>query len=117
MIKMKTPNNFLCSRRHFLNAGSFSLGSLALADEFYTPSYCISKAALSMVTRMSALALGPRGVACFAVNPGWVKTDMGGARAPLPVEESVESLLALVDRADTSFGGRFMERDGAEVPW
>ena len=96
---------------------SSDLGSLALADKFYTPSYCISKAALNMATRMSALALGPLGVSCFAVNPGWVKTDMGGARAPLTVEESVSSLLALIDRADASFGGRFMERDGSEVPW
>jgi NAD(P)-dependent dehydrogenase (short-subunit alcohol dehydrogenase family) len=96
---------------------SSNLGSLALCDEFYTPSYCISKAALSMVTRMSALALSPRGVVCFAVNPGWVKTDMGGPRAPLPVEESVASLLALIDRADPSFAGRFVERDGGEVPW
>ena len=96
---------------------SSNLGSMTLCDEFYTPSYCISKAALSMVTRMSALALSPRGVTCFAVNPGWVKTDMGGSRAPLPVAESVASLLALLDRADATFAGRLLERDGSEVPW
>jgi NAD(P)-dependent dehydrogenase (short-subunit alcohol dehydrogenase family) len=96
---------------------SSNLGSMTLSDEFYTPSYCVSKAALSMVTRMSALALTPRGVTCFAVNPGWVKTDMGGSRAPLPVSESVASLLALLDRADVTLAGRFVERDGSEVPW
>ena len=70
-----------------------------------------------MATRLSALALLPGGVTVFAVNPGWVKTDMGGARAPLPVEESVADLVALLDRADTTFSGRFVERDGTEVPW
>ena len=96
---------------------SSNLGSIALCEAFYTPSYCISKAALNMATRLSALALLPGGVTVFAVNPGWVKTDMGGARAPLPVEESVADLVALLDRADTTFSGRFVERDGTEVPW
>jgi NAD(P)-dependent dehydrogenase (short-subunit alcohol dehydrogenase family) len=63
---------------------SSNLGSMTLCDEFYTPSYCISKAALSMVTRLSAHALSPRGVTCFAVNPGWVRPTWAGRARRCP---------------------------------
>jgi NAD(P)-dependent dehydrogenase (short-subunit alcohol dehydrogenase family) len=96
---------------------SSDLGSIAHCDSFYTPSYCISKAALNMATRLLGHELGPRGVVCFAVNPGWVRTDMGGARAPLAVAESVAALIALAGRADAALNGGFFERDGSAIPW
>jgi len=40
-------------------------------------SYCTSKAALDMLTKMTALELGPHGIRCNAVNPTVVMTDMG----------------------------------------
>ncbi|KAF9805280.1 hypothetical protein SFRURICE_014031 [Spodoptera frugiperda] len=38
--------------------------------------YCMSKAAIDMLTKCTALQLGPRGVRVNAVNPGPVKTEM-----------------------------------------
>ncbi|HET7797795.1 MAG TPA: SDR family oxidoreductase, partial [Nevskia sp.] len=72
---------------------SSDLGSHADTLAFNTPSYAISKAALNMVTRLTAAELGPRGITVISLNPGWVRTDMGGARAPLAANESVAAML------------------------
>jgi NAD(P)-dependent dehydrogenase (short-subunit alcohol dehydrogenase family) len=93
------------------------LGSIASTQRFGTPSYAISKAALNMATRQLALALGPRGVLCFALSPGWVRTDMGGPEAELGVEESVASMIDFIERADGAAAGGFFDRDGMPLPW
>uniref|UniRef100_A0A2A4JXL2 Uncharacterized protein n=1 Tax=Heliothis virescens TaxID=7102 RepID=A0A2A4JXL2_HELVI len=38
--------------------------------------YCMSKAAIDMLTKCTALELGPKGVRVNAVNPGPVKTEL-----------------------------------------
>lgn len=40
------------------------------------PAYGAAKAGLNSLTQSLAAALAPAGVACFAVAPGWVETDM-----------------------------------------
>jgi len=42
-------------------------------------SYCASKAAMDMLTKTTALELGPHGIRCNAVNPTVVMTAMGRA--------------------------------------
>src|SRR5262249_55615291 len=51
--------------------------------------YRSSKAALNMVVRSLAIDLIPKRIICAAVHPGWARTDMGTAAAPIPVEASV----------------------------
>ena len=62
------------------------------------------------------------------VQPGWVKTDMGSKAAvwagmkaedpPVTIEESVEGLMSVFDRADKKeWSGRFWNQKGEEVPW
>jgi NAD(P)-dependent dehydrogenase (short-subunit alcohol dehydrogenase family) len=41
--------------------------------------YCISKAGLSMVTRLWAVRLGEYGIPVFEIQPGIIETDMTGA--------------------------------------
>ena len=55
--------------------------------------YGASKAALNVVARLFATQLRPRGILVNAVSPGWARTDMGGAGAPLSVEEGAASVL------------------------
>jgi NAD(P)-dependent dehydrogenase (short-subunit alcohol dehydrogenase family) len=45
------------------------------------PSYCLSKLVLNGATMMLAAALKPNGIDVYAMCPGWVRTDMGGASA------------------------------------
>ena len=40
--------------------------------------YRTSKAAVNMAMRARAFALAPRGITVAVINPGWVRTDMGG---------------------------------------
>jgi hypothetical protein len=42
---------------------------------------------------------------------------MGGSGAPLSPEESVRSMLRVIDRLRPSDNGRFLDRSGKDVPW
>jgi NAD(P)-dependent dehydrogenase (short-subunit alcohol dehydrogenase family) len=75
--------------------------------------YAVSKALLNAATRGLADELAPR-LRVNAVCPGWVRTDLGGPRAPRDVREGAASIVAtIVDRKAN--GGFF--RDGKPIPW
>ncbi len=103
-------------RRLIVNVTS-QLGSISTNTGGSSYAYRASKAALNMLTRSMANELGPRGFICVALHPGWVRTDMGGANAPLVPARAVAALLRLVDRFDASDNGRFLNFDGATLPW
>ena len=79
--------------------------------------YRTSKAALNMAARTLAIDLKPRGVVCIVVNPGWVKTDMGGPNATLTAQSSVSAMRALFAKLGPADTGRFFNHDGREYPW
>ena len=89
-------------------------GSVAAKEDSRHYCYSASKAALNMLTRAMAAELRPRGVTVVAVTPGWVKTEIGGPRAPLSVEESAASLAATIDRLTHHDAGQFLDRDGRQ---
>jgi NAD(P)-dependent dehydrogenase (short-subunit alcohol dehydrogenase family) len=96
-----------------------STGMASLADNRTGGGYAYraSKAALNMFNRSLAHELLPDGFTCLAINPGWLQTDMGGPRAPLPVAEGVAGVLRVVDGAGPAESGKFLDYKGAEVPW
>jgi len=74
----------------------------------------VSKYALNGLIIMQAAQL--RGeIAVNGLDPGWVKTDLGGDQAPGTVEESAAGAMALLAEP-TSVTGRFF-KDGAEIPF
>jgi len=79
--------------------------------------YRSSKAALNAVVKSLAIDLQAKRVICAAVHPGWVRTDMGGAGAPIEASASVAALRALVDRLEPHHNGRFLNYDGQELRW
>jgi NAD(P)-dependent dehydrogenase (short-subunit alcohol dehydrogenase family) len=92
-----------------------SMGSLTENTSGGSIAYRSSKAAVHMVMRSAAIDFAPRGVACVLINPGWVKTDMGGPRASLAPEET--ALKRLIETLGTAESGKFFDYDGREHAW
>ena len=79
--------------------------------------YRSSKAALNIVAKSLSLDLRPGGIKIALLHPGWVKTDMGGPNALITTEESVSSMISLVNRLGWQDSGKFLAYDGTEIPW
>jgi NAD(P)-dependent dehydrogenase (short-subunit alcohol dehydrogenase family) len=70
-----------------------------------------------MAMRSCSIDLAPRGVTCIVINPGWVKTDMGGANARITPETSISAMRKVIERLTLKDSGRFFNWDGKEYPW
>jgi hypothetical protein len=64
-----------------------------------------------------SLAADAPELVCVMLHPGWVRTDMGGAGAPLSPEESVAGMRRVIAGADARSSGRFFDFSGEEIPW
>lgn len=80
------------------------------------PAYSISKTALNGVTGKFAASLKSAGIAVNAVDPGWVRTAMGGSEAPRSVEQGADTIVWLATEAPQSMTGLFL-RDRKPIPW
>lgn len=79
--------------------------------------YGQSKAALNDHIRKHAEEWAWYGVIGIALHPGWVKTDMGGDRAPLTPKQSAESIQKLVAGLTPDHCGSFLNWRGDTLPW
>ena len=79
--------------------------------------YRESKAALNMFNKSLAMELGPDGFICIVLNPGWVRTDLGGPQAPLSVQESVTGMRRVIENLTPADNGSFWTHDGKQMPW
>jgi NAD(P)-dependent dehydrogenase (short-subunit alcohol dehydrogenase family) len=95
---------------------SSGMGSIGDNGGGWVP-YRTSKAALNMAWSNLAMEAKPRGVTAVVVSPGWVKTRMGGAGAEITPEQSVSDLRRLFDGLIIDDSGKFLRRDGSELPW
>ncbi len=93
------------------------LGSIERNTRGGSYGYRESKAALNMFTRSIAAELEPHGFTCIAMNPGWVKTDMGGPNARLTPEQSIDAMVKVIEGLSTEHTGRFYSHGGDLVPW
>jgi len=105
------------SQRRLVVTITSGMGSLVDNTSGGSIAYRSSKAAVNMVMRSAAIDLAPRGITCVVVNPGWVKTDMGGPGARLTPKESVAALRRLIETFGLAHSGKFYNYDGREYPW
>jgi NAD(P)-dependent dehydrogenase (short-subunit alcohol dehydrogenase family) len=82
----------------------------------YAPAYSLSKAALNALTRLVAHAGRDRNVLVNAVDPGWVRTDMGGSSAPRSVAQGADTIVWCATLPDGGPTGGFFH-DRRPVPW
>jgi len=105
------------SERRLILTITSGMGSLADNTSGGSIPYRTSKAAVNMLMRTAAIDLEPRGITCILLNPGWVKTDMGGPNAKLSPGESVGAMRRLIAKLGPQDSGRFYNYDGREYPW
>lgn len=105
---------------------SSNLGSIALAPYIPGPWFCygVTKAALNYLIRR--VHVEHDWLTAVALQPGWVKTDMGKAAAnavgmddaPMKLDDSVEGCLKVIDAASREkYAGEFVDSEEKVVPW
>jgi NAD(P)-dependent dehydrogenase (short-subunit alcohol dehydrogenase family) len=90
-------------------------GSVATAGVAYQ--YRTSKTALNMAMSVLATELAPRGISVVMIDPGWVKTDMGGPDAQLTPEQSISGIRKVLAGKPMELSGKFIGYDGVVRPW
>ena len=78
--------------------------------------YRASKAAVNSVLKDVSQVLAGRCI-CVSLHPGWVRTEMGGAGADLAPEQSASDIRRVIAGLSAADNGRFINHDGATIPW
>jgi NAD(P)-dependent dehydrogenase (short-subunit alcohol dehydrogenase family) len=89
---------------------SSSMAQIGHVDDDHSWLYRCSKAALNMA--VATAQQGWPGVLLVTMDPGWVRTEMGGSVAPLSVEESVQGMRATLAGAQAPDAGKLLHHDG-----
>ena len=95
---------------------SSGAGSIAGTANGAMIPYCVSKAALNMLSRRLSFLLAGDGIDVFAISPGWVKTDMGGANAQITVAESTALIVRRIAE-HTPEDAPFISHTGNPLDW
>jgi NAD(P)-dependent dehydrogenase (short-subunit alcohol dehydrogenase family) len=110
-------DNVARSNRKQIACLSSQMGSIAgnLSGAHYL--YRSSKAALNMVVKSLSIDLRDRGVTVVTLDPGWVRTDMGGPEAELEPAESIRGMIRVLEGLSIADSGKYLSYNGAELPW
>jgi NAD(P)-dependent dehydrogenase (short-subunit alcohol dehydrogenase family) len=95
-----------------VSSGRGSFAKLAAGG----PSYRISKTALNALTVILADEVKEHNILVNAMTPGWVRTRLGGIKAPRSTAEGAETAVWLATLPDDGPRGKFF-RDREEFPW
>jgi len=98
----------------FMSSG---LGSVTSPGAPEMALYKASKAALNSLTNTFFIQLPDDAPTVLSMNPGWVRTDMGGEGADLDVETSTSGMVEQVKAYAGKGGHHFINYKGETVPW
>lgn len=104
-------------RRKLIANISSEAGSIGDCRRTAEYAYCMSKSALNMGSKILQNALQPRGFKVLAIQPGWMRTDMGGPQADIHPDESAEDIFNLLMRPWKPDDEIYMDRFGKTLPW
>jgi NAD(P)-dependent dehydrogenase (short-subunit alcohol dehydrogenase family) len=94
---------------------SSQMASIAACSSSYGWVYRASKAALNMAVR--AASFDYPGIVMVALDPGWVRTDMGGPNATLSPQQSVSGLRDVIDTLTLQDTGTYRNYLGRHPDW
>jgi len=94
---------------------SSGVASMAGKDNGMFYAYCVSKTALNMLSLTESFDLKRDHVCVVALDPGWVRTDLGGPNAHLAPEESAHPCADLILGLTLAHTGKFLHYSGSEI--
>jgi NAD(P)-dependent dehydrogenase (short-subunit alcohol dehydrogenase family) len=107
----------LVSSDGLIGVMSSGQGSISNNEKGGHEVYRGTKAALNMYMRSYAArhAKDPRALVLMA--PGWIRTALGGPKAPFSLEESVPKIVDTLVSRQGKPGLQYVDREGKTVPW
>ncbi|KAK3319449.1 hypothetical protein B0H66DRAFT_268957 [Apodospora peruviana] len=121
MVEFLLGTDLLSPNVRILNMTS-GLASLQISSGMSprkSTGYSISKAALNMLSVHQADDLKGKLPGCVVIvmDPGWVKTRMGGSGATVEPHETVKSMLGILLKLKEDDNGSFFHYTGEKIPW
>jgi NAD(P)-dependent dehydrogenase (short-subunit alcohol dehydrogenase family) len=116
IIKYALPLLRKGRRKLIINVSS-EAGSIGACWRKSEYSYCMSKAALNMASRVLQNDLKEEGIKVLALHPGWFSSDMGGTNAPITPTDAAEEIAKLVLNPPGLDGPIFVASNGDVMEW
>jgi Dehydrogenases with different specificities (related to short-chain alcohol dehydrogenases) len=92
-------------------------GSVANNESGRREVYRASKAALNMNMRSYAARHAGEARALVLMAPGWIRTALGGPKAPFTIEEAIPKVVEVLLAQRGKPGLQYLDREGRTVPW
>lgn len=105
------------SERKVIVTTTSIMGSIELNTSGRWHHYRTSKAAVNQMMRGMAAELRPRGITCFALHPGSVRTEMNSPKAELSIEESTTGIVRVLENASLKDSGKYLQWNGEGMAW
>jgi len=116
LVSVALHDNLKASQAKKLVTITSMMGSIAgHAGGAYA--YRASKAAVNSVMHGLSKEWAKDGIVIGIFHPGWVKTDMGGASAPVTPQDSVKGLRAQIAKLSAANSGAYLDYTGKEIAW
>ena len=96
---------------------SSECGSITNAQRQWEFDYCMSKAAMNMATKLLQNYLEERNVKVVSIQPGWMRTDMGGPDADLDPYENACTLFNMFEGFNCIDNRLFTDNKGEVLAW
>ncbi|MCL6457083.1 MAG: SDR family oxidoreductase [Gorillibacterium sp.] len=79
--------------------------------------YALSKNALTYFTAQLRKELSSQGFKVLALHPGWIRTPMGGEKAPGKPEDAAQGILNLIEGKVTASDALLIDHNGKAMPY
>ncbi|KAF3932619.1 C-factor [Dactylella cylindrospora] len=97
------------------SSGIGSVANTLVHNWHHALGYSLTKAAINLLSAKQAIQW--KDITFISVDPGWVKTDMGGAGAAMEIQSSVDGIINTIHTKTLEHSGGFFLHDGRTLPY